>query len=95
MSALLCPRHRPGLPYSTGIAVTDDTLTLDVPMAAGRRAAPGCPLPYATTPAFLRDFGLLSRCDLPGVDDLRAAGLLDPVDSAGAQWAVEKDGDGA
>lgn len=62
--------------------------TLDVLMEAGwvrpagRREAPGRPLTYATTPAFLAHFGLKSRKDLPGIDDLRAAGLLDPVDLA-------------
>lgn len=49
---------------------------------AGRREAPGRPLVYATTPDFLTHFGLTSRRDLPGLDDLRAAGLLDPVDLA-------------
>lgn len=59
--------------------------TLDVLMEAGwvrpagRREAPGRPLLYATTPEFLTHFGLGSRRDLPGIDDLRAAGLLDPV----------------
>ena len=46
---------------------------------AGRRESPGRPLLFATTPAFLRHFGLTSRRDLPGIEDLRAAGLLDPV----------------
>jgi len=46
---------------------------------AGRREAPGRPLIFATTPGFLTHFGLADRRDLPGVDDLRAAGLLDPV----------------
>lgn len=49
---------------------------------AGRREVPGRPLTYATTPEFLAHFGLASRRDLPGIDDLRAAGLLDPVDLA-------------
>ncbi|MDY7523234.1 SMC-Scp complex subunit ScpB [Sphingomonas sp. 10B4] len=62
--------------------------TLDVLMEAGwirpagRREVPGRPLLYATTPEFLAHFGLASRRDLPGIDDLRAAGLLDPVDLA-------------
>ncbi|HTG38863.1 SMC-Scp complex subunit ScpB [Sphingomonas sp.] len=70
--------------------------TLDVLMEAGwvrpagRREVPGRPLMYATTPAFLDHFGLGSRRDLPGIDDLRAAGLLDPVDLALEQTAVEK-----
>ncbi len=49
---------------------------------AGRREVPGRPVIYATTPAFLAHFGLASRRDLPGIDELRAAGLLDPVDEA-------------
>ena len=60
--------------------------TLDVLMEAGwiklagRREVPGRPVIYATTPEFLEHFGLSSRRDLPGIDELRAAGLLDPVD---------------
>lgn len=49
---------------------------------AGRREVPGRPVIYATTPEFLAHFGLKSRRDLPGIDELRAAGLLDPVDEA-------------
>ncbi|TPG22500.1 SMC-Scp complex subunit ScpB [Sphingomonas koreensis] len=62
--------------------------TLDVLMEAGwvrpagRREVPGRPLTYATTAEFLAHFGLDSRRDLPGIDDLRAAGLLDPADLA-------------
>lgn len=56
---------------------------------AGRREVPGRPLTYATTAGFLSHFGLASRRDLPGLDDLRAAGLLDPVDLA-FENAVEK-----
>lgn len=62
--------------------------TLDVLMEAGwvrpvgRREVPGRPVIYATTPEFLDHFGLASRRDLPGLDELRAAGLLDPVDAA-------------
>jgi segregation and condensation protein B len=62
--------------------------TLDVLMEAGwvrvtgRREVPGRPVIYATTPDFLTHFGLASRKDLPGIDDLRAAGLLDPVEDA-------------
>lgn len=49
---------------------------------AGRREVPGRPVIYATTPEFLEHFGLASRRDLPGIDELRATGLLDPVDDA-------------
>src|SRR3954454_3957144 len=44
---------------------------------AGRRETPGRPLTWVTTPAFLAHFGLDSLKDLPGIDELRAAGLLD------------------
>ncbi|MBC2650953.1 SMC-Scp complex subunit ScpB [Novosphingobium aerophilum] len=53
--------------------------------AAGRREVPGRPVIYATTQAFLSHFGLESRRDLPGLDELRAAGLLDPVDDVLAE----------
>src|SRR4051812_26606110 len=43
----------------------------------GRRDAPGRPLTWMTTPEFLGHFGLDSLKDLPGIDELRAAGLLD------------------
>jgi segregation and condensation protein B len=43
---------------------------------------PGRPVIFATTPEFLSHFSLESRKDLPGIDELRAAGLLDPVDDA-------------
>ena len=43
----------------------------------GRRDSPGRPLTWVTTPAFLAHFGLDSLNELPGVDELRAAGLLD------------------
>lgn len=49
---------------------------------AGRREVPGRPVIYATTPEFLAHFGLQSRRDLPGIDELRATGLLDPIDDA-------------
>jgi len=43
----------------------------------GRRKAPGKPLTFGTTPAFLDHFGLEGLGDLPGVQELKAAGLLD------------------
>ena len=64
---------------------------------AGRREVPGRPVLYATTPGFLAHFGLESRRDLPGIEELRAAGLLEPVDAAleealSAGTAAVKDG---
>jgi segregation and condensation protein B len=73
--------------------------TLDVLMeagwvkTAGRREAPGRPLLYATTSDFLTHFGLASRRDLPGIDDLKAAGLLDPLDESVFQLQLENESD--
>ncbi|MCH7942008.1 MAG: SMC-Scp complex subunit ScpB [Proteobacteria bacterium] len=57
--------------------------TLDILLEAGwikprgRRRTPGRPATWVTTTGFLEHFGLESLDDLPGVSDLRAAGLLD------------------
>ena len=63
---------------------------------AGRREGPGRPLLYATTAEFLSHFGLGSRRDLPGIDDLKAAGLLDPLDESvsacNCNWKARRGG---
>src|SRR5438045_4851079 len=43
----------------------------------GRRKAPGRPVTYGTTEAFLSHFGLDAVGDLPGLDELKGTGLLD------------------
>ena len=71
--------------------------TLDVLMeagwvrVAGRREVPGRPVIYATTTEFLSHFGLSSLKDLPGIDEMKAAGLLDPVDDAFETMIAEKE----
>ncbi len=56
--------------------------TLDLLMEAGwvrmrgRRRTPGRPVTYGTTDAFLDHFGLERLSDLPGLDELKGAGLL-------------------
>jgi segregation and condensation protein B len=56
--------------------------TLDLLMEAGwvrmrgRRRTPGRPVTYGTTEAFLDHFGLEGLSDLPGLDELKGAGLL-------------------
>tara|TARA_R110002124_G_scaffold63350_12_gene173048 strand:+ start:51305 stop:51961 length:657 start_codon:yes stop_codon:yes gene_type:complete len=42
----------------------------------GRRRTPGRPVTYGTTDAFLDHFGLESLGDLPGLEELKGAGLL-------------------
>jgi len=44
----------------------------------GRRRVPGRPVTWGTTEFFLEHFGLPSLDDLPGQEELKAAGLLDP-----------------
>ena len=63
--------------------VTVSKGTLDVLLETGwirprgRRKAPGRPLTFGTTEAFLAHFGLEAIGDLPGLDELKGAGLLD------------------
>jgi segregation and condensation protein B len=58
--------------------------TLDTLMEAGwivpkgRKQTVGRPVTWVTTEAFLLHFGLAGLTDLPGIDELRAAGLIGP-----------------
>ncbi len=64
-----------------GVAISKGTLDilLDIGWARmrGRRKTPGRPVTYGTTDAFLRHFGLNEITDLPGLQELKAAGLLE------------------
>jgi len=65
-----------------GVAVSKGSLDMLleigwVRLKGRRRDAPGRPVLYATTQIFLEHFGLESVADLPGLADLKAAGLLD------------------
>ena len=70
--------------------------TIDILMEAGwvrpkgRRVSPGRPLLWVTTPAFLVHFGLDSLKELPGLDELRATGLLDLAPIAFPETAPEQ-----
>lgn len=63
--------------------VTTSKGTLDVLLETGwirlrgRRKAPGRPVTYGTTEAFLSHFGLDVLGDLPGLDELKGAGLIE------------------
>src|ERR1700684_4423929 len=48
----------------------------------GRRKAPGRPVTYGTNDVFLAHFGLDALTDLPGLDELKGAGLVDATLSA-------------
>ena len=63
--------------------VTTSKGTLDVLLETGwvrlrgRRKVPGRPVTYGTSEAFLSHFGLEALADLPGLDDLKGAGLIE------------------
>lgn len=73
--------------------------TLDLLMEAGwvrmrgRRRTPGRPVTYGTTDAFLDHFGLESLTDLPGLDELKGAGLLSARLPPDLQIPLPLDGD--
>lgn len=75
------PMTRAEIENIRGVAINKGTL--DVLMELGwvkpgkRREIPGRPLTWVTTPAFLDHFGLEKLADLPGMEDLRASGMLD------------------
>jgi segregation and condensation protein B len=62
------------------VAVSSGTLDVLVEtgwvVPVGRRETAGRPVTWGTTDAFLLHFGLADRKDLPGIEELRAAGLI-------------------
>lgn len=64
-----------------GVAVSKGTLDVLFEQGwirpRGRRQTPGKPMTWGTTSGFLDHFGLESVKDLPGIQELKAAGLLD------------------
>jgi segregation and condensation protein B len=62
---------------STSAGTLDILLETGWVRPRGRRRAPGRPVTYGTTEAFLEHFGLDSIRDLPGLAELKGAGLLD------------------
>ena len=64
-----------------GVSTSKGTLDLLIELGwvriSGRREAPGRPVTYGTTDDFLQHFNLDRVSDLPGVEELAAAGLLE------------------
>ncbi len=64
-----------------GVAISKGTLDILLEIGwvkmRGRRRTPGRPVTYGTTEAFLAHFGLNEINDLPGLQELKGAGLLD------------------
>jgi segregation and condensation protein B len=77
--------------------VTTSKGTLDVLLETswirlrGRRKAPGRPVTYGTTEAFLSHFGLDALTDLPGLDELKGAGLVEKSLPTGFSVPVPSD----
>jgi segregation and condensation protein B len=77
--------------------VTTSKGTLDVLLETGwirlrgRRKAPGRPVTYGTTEAFMSHFGLDAISDLPGLDELKGAGLIEKSLLAGFTIPVPSD----
>ncbi len=55
----------------------DVLLELGLIRMRGRRRTPGRPVTFGTTDAFLEHYGLASLADLPGIAEMKAAGLLE------------------
>src|ERR1700731_303982 len=75
------PVTRADIEQIRGVAISKGTLDLLLETGwvrlRGRRRAPGRPITYGTTEAFLIHFGLEAIGDLPGLEELKGAGLFD------------------
>jgi segregation and condensation protein B len=69
----------------------DQLLELDWIRLGRRRMSPGRPVTFVVTEGFLDHFGLESARDLPGLKELRAAGLLDNRPAPGLAMPGEED----
>ena len=78
-----------------GVAVSrgtvDQLLELDWIRLGRRRMSPGRPVTFVVTEGFLDHFGLESARDLPGIKELRAAGLLDSRPMPGSAATEDED----
>ena len=74
------PATRSEIEEIRGVAISKGTLDVLIETEwvrlRGRRRAPGRPITYGTTDLFLDYFGISSLRDLPGVKELKSAGLL-------------------
>nr|WP_138465045.1 SMC-Scp complex subunit ScpB [Poseidonocella sp. HB161398] len=91
------PATRAEIEEIRGVAVSKGTidllLDLDWIRVGRRRETPGRPVTFVVTEAFLDHFSLSSAKDLPGLGELRAAGLLDPRRMPGLDEDAPGDGE--
>ncbi|GAB4390687.1 SMC-Scp complex subunit ScpB [Albidovulum sp.] len=80
-----------------GVAVSrgtiDQLMELEWIRFGRRRMTPGRPVTFVVTQEFLDHFGLESARDLPGLKELRAAGLLDSRPAPGMPASAEEEGE--
>jgi len=93
------PATRAEIEEIRGVAVSrgtvDQLLELDWIRFGRRRMTPGRPVTFVVTEAFLDHFGLESARDLPGLRELRQAGLLDNRPLPGTMGRPDDDEDEA
>lgn len=77
---------------SASKGTVDQLIELEWVRFGRRRMTPGRPVTYVVTQSFLDHFGLESARDLPGLKELREAGLLDGRPPEGAEIERPRDG---
>lgn len=91
------PATRAEIEEIRGVAVSrgtvDQLIELEWIRFGRRRMTPGRPVTFVVTPKFLDHFGLESARDLPGLKELRAAGLLDNRSLPGGMVHSDDDGE--
>lgn len=78
---------------STGKGTLDILMEAEWVKMRGRRRTPGRPVTYGTTNNFLDHFDLSALSDLPGLEELKGAGLLSSRLPADMQFPLPFDGD--
>jgi segregation and condensation protein B len=97
----ICAYHQPvtraDIEDIRGVAISkgtlDNLLEIGWVKMRGRRKTPGRPVTYGTTEEFLKQFGLNELTDLPGLHELKAAGLLESTLPPGFDVPMPKLGD--
>ena len=93
------PVTRAEIEEISGVSVSRGTveqlLEMEWVRLGRRRMTPGRPVTFVVTQDFLDHFGLESARDLPGLKELRAAGLLENRPMPGAQTEADEEGDDA
>ena len=89
------PVTRAEIEFIRGVSTSKGTLDVLIETGwarmRGRRRAPGRPVTYGTTQAFLEHFGLSDIADLPGLAELRGAGFFDGQLPAGFEMPSPTD----